>query len=202
MKKLLLTISLVLFAVPMWAQSDKEADQERYGKGQMPFNEKGEVVFSKVIQANGKDKNAIYTSARTLIAEMFKSAKDVIQMDDSDKGIIIAKGWSSAPGGEVNDCKIWYTLKIQCRDDRYKVDVYQIKCDKPSGYTAGITIPSVTIFAEELTDDVCIKPNGDVKTRGKGFWRRAVIDVANSVITYVETNIFRNSSNTSDTEDW
>lgn len=32
MKKLLLTISLVLFAAPMWAQVDKEADQKRYGK--------------------------------------------------------------------------------------------------------------------------------------------------------------------------
>lgn len=202
MKKLLLTISLVLIVAPMWAQADKEADQKRYGKGQMPFNDKGEVVFSKVIQADDKDKNIIYASARVLITEMFKSAKDVIQMDDSDKGIIIAKGWSAAPGGEVGNCKIWYTLKIQSRDGRYKVDVYQIKCDKPSDFTAGITIPAVNILAEELTDDACIKPNGDVKTRGKGFWRRAVIDVANSVIVYIEKNMFQNASDTSGTEDW
>lgn len=202
MKKHLLTIFFVLFAAPMWAQVDKEADQKRYGKGQMPFNEKGEVVFSKVVQADGKDKNAIYQSARMLIVEMFKSAKDVVQMDDSDKGIIIAKGWSAAPGGESDNCKIWYTLKIQCRDGRYKVDVYQIKCTRPSDYVARITIPAIDMLAEELTDDVCIKPNGDVRTRGKGYWRRAVIDVANSVLYHIETNIFRNSSETSDVEDW
>ena len=114
MKKLLLTISLVLFAAPMWAQVDKEADQKRYGKGQMPFNEKGEVVFSRVVHEEGHDKKALYNATKLCITNIFNSAKDVIQLDDPDQGIIIVKGYSVIPTraamGMIVDANIYLSL--------------------------------------------------------------------------------------------
>lgn len=199
MKKLLTLFAAVLCAATASAQIEIDVESP-YGPGKMPFNDEGQVVFSKVVHVEGKDKAQLYSMARLLITEMFKSAKDVIQLEDKDGGVIVAKGWSEA--NEDHNCQIWYTLRIQCRDGRYKIDIYQIKGHKPSDYTLGVVIPPVNIAAEELTDFECLKPNGTIKLRGKGFWRRSVIDAANSLMATIEYKMSQSTTAIDTSEDW
>lgn len=207
MKKLLLTISLVLFATPIWAQVDKEADQKRYGKGQMPFNEKGEVVFSRVVHEEGHDKKALYNATKLCITNIFNSAKDVIQLDDPDQGIIIVKGYSVIPTraamGMIVDANIYYTLDIRCRDGRYKIDIRQIKGHSPAGMTNGVYLPATDTPAELLTYDLCFKQNGKMKAI-EGFYRRAIIDCCNPLLDQIQKDVHNNliANPDNDTEDW
>lgn len=204
MKKLLLTIFFALIVAPMWAQADKDADQERYGRGKMPRNDKGEVVFSKVIREEGQDKKALYVAAKLCVTNIFNSAKDVIQLDDPESGIIVVKGFTEEPTrglmGTVDNAEVWFTLKVQTKDNRYKIDIYQIK----GHYSGGTTGIPVDWPAEQLTYDVCFKPNGKMKIAREGFYRRAIIDWCNRLLRQTENNIHDNiaSSPANESEDW
>ena len=188
MKKLLFVSFAILIVGHVFAQS-AVTEEDRYGKGKMPFNDNGEVVFSTLAKAEGYSAEQIYNAAKIFIVDAFKSANDVIQLDDKANNVIIAKGWHK---GSEGGCRVNFTMKIQTRENRYKIDVYQLVGHKDAGYTAGMHIPAVNINAEELTDEVCFKPNGKIKRTGKGFWRREVIDCALLITTEAQLSIMKN----------
>lgn len=211
MKKLLLTVSLILLAAPMWAQADKEADQKRYGKGKMPRNDKGEVVFSRVVQEEGYDKKTLYKASKLCIIELFNSAKDVIQLDDPESGIIIVKGLSEQMVTTnykknktiTQTATLRYTLKIQAKQNRYKIDIYQIKGHYPGGMVSGVYWPPQDTPAEMLTYDLCFNPNGEIKPM-ESFYRRAIIDCCNPLLNRILETIHNNLKLTSadESDDW
>ncbi|MBD1584926.1 DUF4468 domain-containing protein [Pseudoalteromonas sp. S16_S37] len=49
-------------------------------------------TFEKVVDAPSYSKDQIYTSTKIWIAENFKSAKSVIELDSKEDGIIIGNG--------------------------------------------------------------------------------------------------------------
>lgn len=197
MRKLLLVLtSIFLIGSAAFAQNDVERDMQLYGKGTMPFNDAGEVVFSQVIPAEGYSADDIYTAAKIYITEAFRSANDVIQMDDKDNGILIVKGWrEQAPqSGFMRTFagapyQVHFTMKIQAREGRYKVDIYQLRGHQNAHYVSGQLFQAIDVPAENLTDDVCIKPNGKVKTAGDGFWRRLIMDGARAMLSQAKTKI-------------
>ena len=86
------------------------------------------IQCDSVIQAKDKTAEQIYTTVKAWLATSFNSANDVIQMDDSDNGIIICKGAFEykAPGGlsyRYIDGWVNYTLKIQIREGRFKISM-------------------------------------------------------------------------------
>lgn len=208
MKKILLAIITIFLVAPVWAQIDRDADQERYGKGKMPRNNKGEVVFSKIIQEDSIEKITIYKAAKLTITNMFNSAKDVIQLDDPESGIIIVKGFTEEPSrglmGTVQNAEVWFTLKIQTKDSRYKIDIYQIKGHYPGGMVNGIYLSPTDWPAETLTYEACFKPNGKMMTAREGFYRRAIIDGCNRLLKQLEKNIQNNLTPTSidESDNW
>lgn len=193
--------------LPLWGQVDHEVEQQLYGKGKMPYNDKGEVVFSKVIQEEGADKAALYNAAKLCLTDMFRSAKDVIQLDDKESGIIIIKGFTEEPSrgmmGTAQNAQIWFSLKIQAKDGRYKIDIYKIYGHYPGGMVNGIYLSPNDTPAEMLTYDLCFKPNGKMKTK-EGFYRRAIIDCCNrlllTIASRIKDNLTINSTDAS--EDW
>lgn len=184
MKKLLLIATAIFIALTVRGQYHYPI--ERYGEGTMPFDENGKVVFSKVIQVEEMNKDAIYNSAKLFVVNMFKNANNTIQMDDNINGIIIAKGMSmQSTSNGFAQCvrEVWFTLKIQARDNRFKIDVY----DMHSELTAyGTTMKK---YAEELTDAKCLKANGTIKPAGDGVWRRLIQDCAFYLIESAEREI-------------
>jgi hypothetical protein len=91
----------------------------------IPIDENGKINFNEVVNVDSASQDALYVNAKQFFVENFKSANHVIQMDDKQSGIIIGKGWSTylfwnAP------ITLRYTIKIQCKDDRYKYEIYDI----------------------------------------------------------------------------
>jgi hypothetical protein len=86
------------------------------------------LSFEEVIQGEGKTVKELYTIIKTWVASNFKSANDVIQMDDPESGILICKGNFAykAPGGityRYIDGHINFTLKAQVKEGRCKITV-------------------------------------------------------------------------------
>ena len=203
MKKLVIFIMSILAVIPALAQDDDEA---LYGKGKMPFKDKGEVVFSRVINIDA-DKQQIYSAMKITIADMFKSAKDVVQMDDAETCTMVVKGFHKVPTRGVADAieqaEVWFTLKLQARDGRYKIDVYQIRGKTPAHVIYNTFIDDYYWPAESLTYEETFKKNGKMKVRGKGFFRRAIIDGSNLLMYEIELGVRKNIlSSVSTEEDW
>lgn len=81
--------------------------------------------YTGVVQADSMSAKSLQSRAKLFVAEAFKSAKDVTQMDDPDGGIIMVKG-TMAPVikapllGHIEYGYVSFTIKIQVKDGRYK----------------------------------------------------------------------------------
>ncbi len=93
--------------------------------------------YSEVVEVPGKNVDELYTTAREWFAVTYKSANDVLQMDDPVAGVIIGKGamhvtesYVAGKGLYAAPIKLdWYpsfTLKVAIREGRYKYDITNI----------------------------------------------------------------------------
>lgn len=167
MKKLVLLISIMMLNLAAFAQ-----DNSKYGVGAMPIVD-GMVVFSEVVPVEGVTADQLYTRAKMAVAEMFKSAKDVIQLDDKENGVIIVKGSNNYDP----DVYSHFTLKVYIKDNKYKVDMTNCTCEVlPSRYSS-----ARELTAEYLTDAKCLKGDGGIKKLSPGYDRRCIIDTKDKV---------------------
>lgn len=85
------------------------------------------VACSEVIQMEGLSQREIYNTAKNWLITSFKSAKDVIQMDDVEGGLIIGKGSTDYKNKSITYAAssgyISFVIKIQARDGRFKITV-------------------------------------------------------------------------------
>lgn len=96
---------------------------------ELPKDDQGRLNFSEVVQVDSVPKTQLHARAKEFFANTFRSAKDVIQLDDKETGTVIGKGFSPFPiksGGMQISFEMWYTIKIQCKDGRYKAEMYDI----------------------------------------------------------------------------
>lgn len=88
------------------------------------------ISINKVVQLDSTSKKEIYNRAKDFIITAFRSANDVIQLDNYEDGKIIAKGFSEFIGGwtfgNALDGKVWFTLIIQIKDNKYRYEITNI----------------------------------------------------------------------------
>jgi hypothetical protein len=91
------------------------------------FIQETNLSFSKVINTDSIGKDAIYAKVKEWFAINYNSAKDVIQMDDKEAGILTGKGTVEYSHGGAGylcyDGYIDYNIKIQVKDNRLKVEL-------------------------------------------------------------------------------
>ena len=109
MKKCLFLLLVLMAGVNVWGQEEP-------------------IQFDEVIKVEGKGVQELYTTIKLWVATNYNSAQDVIQMDDPESGILVCKGafdYDNGGGimGAVLDGWVFYTLKVQVREGRYKVSV-------------------------------------------------------------------------------
>lgn len=167
MKKLVLLISIMMLNLVAFAQ-----DNSKYGVGSMPLVD-GKVVFSEVVPVEGVTADQLYTRAKMAVVEMFKSANDVIQLDDKENGVLIVKGANSfvykVNAFDEGTGYVKFALKIYLKDEKYKIEISGI---------ANQLVGGTELIAERLTDKECLNSKGEVKTSGLSWGRQrmAVID--------------------------
>ena len=87
------------------------------------------VNYTETIIVDSSKKDMLYGKAKLWFANAFKSANDVVQLDDKDNGIILGKGTiiKNEMTGLQSVKKTWkFTVKIQVKDGKYKAEIYDI----------------------------------------------------------------------------
>jgi len=102
MKNLLLAF---IFCLPIFASAQRPTIDSITKK----------VTYSDVVSIVSSNKDQLYNNAKIWFINNFKSANDVIQLDDKQAGHIIGKGLTQLP-----DSRLWFTVDLQLKDGRYK----------------------------------------------------------------------------------
>jgi len=89
------------------------------------------ITYTGVVQADSIAASELYRRAKKFVAMNYKSAKDVIQYDDPQKGELICKGsvkqsWQSSYS-DIQDTYVTHTFSIECRDGRYKYSITDLR---------------------------------------------------------------------------
>lgn len=80
----------------------------------------GEVNYTEVVKADSLSADQLYGNAKFFVANAFKSAKDVTQLQDDNAKSVVCKGnFTGYRGNGFID----FTLSIQCKDGRYKYSI-------------------------------------------------------------------------------
>lgn len=159
------------------------------------------LSFDKVINTEGVDKQSLYVGVKEWFGMNFKSAKSVIEVDDKDAALII--GNSNVEYGKSNILYACYTgwlkfsIKIQCRDGRFRVEltnfVHEIKKGNSSGCELGM-----------LTTDEDYGKGGLQKGSNNKIWKELkekAQDIADLYFDRLQKVDFKNVSG-SGNDDW
>jgi hypothetical protein len=85
-------------------------------------------------------KSQLYSATKMFIAEVWKSAKDVIQNDDKEAGIIMIKGNSIQKFAvHLGFCPMeyiyGYSVTFRMKDNKYKITLDNVACTSAHGGT-------------------------------------------------------------------
>lgn len=100
--------------------------------------ESNKIIYQDVVKVDSSLKaNDLYLDAKKWIAEKFKSANDVIQMDDTET-IVVKAFISKGHNAVVTNAKKWFRLTLEFKDGRYRYTltdiVYEFDVDFMGNY--------------------------------------------------------------------
>lgn len=104
----------------------------------------GRISFKEVVKEDSTKKDALYLKAKTWVSKTFKSAKDVIQIDDKEGGLLGLKGvsvlyfYSTYDRIEVKtEVYLNYLINLEFKDGRYRYEITDLTCKTlpPYAYT-------------------------------------------------------------------
>lgn len=84
------------------------------------------LEYGEVIKQDSILKGELYKRAKLFFVNSFKNSKNIIQLDDSDSGIIVGNVEEHFKEGDMYILNISYTLSIAVKDGRYKYEIKDI----------------------------------------------------------------------------
>jgi hypothetical protein len=125
-------LSLLLCLWASWASAQVQpADTLK-----LPIDpETKRITYSAVVQEPGASQGELYARAKLWFAGAFKSAKDVVQADEKEAGVVQGTGWQDVYIKVIlspTASKLWYTVKLAVKDGRYKYDISEFRLQEYS----------------------------------------------------------------------
>lgn len=103
----------------------------------------------QVVEIPNISKDKIYSNSKQWVAINFKSANDVIQMDDKESGVLIGKGNFKYPCKscwlESKDL-IKFTIKIEVKDNKSRITFSDIQRHIPADINLGLPSYDVPVI--------------------------------------------------------
>ncbi len=170
---------------------------------ELPKSENGKLYYSEVTQVDSVTQTQLYLNSKLFFVDAFKSAQDVIQIDDKEKGIIVGKAFvdiSSKMLGTSYPVKMWVTIKIQSKDGRYKYEIYDFYYEN---YPPNYVLPDGSAKSQTAEDvfnrNNYYKNNGQPKKSSLNFKTQTV-----EKIELIKSMIIKsmNSKSTSSKDNW
>lgn len=140
MKQLILVILLFLISTISFAQDNIFPEKD------------GKIYYSEVVKVDSLiTKNDLFIAARKWFANTYKSANDVIQMQDKEAGEIVGKGIVMTiykiPLNPSVMVSVYHTISITVKDGRFK---YEITDLTGRYYSPGSTIGTSYISGQNV----------------------------------------------------
>ena len=148
MKKYILAFMLCFVSIMNYAAEIKETA--------VTFPEYQGVVTSNIPASD------LYTKAKLWIAENFRSANSVIQLDSPETGTIICKGIYVYDAGKLTEMRVHMTLKIEAKENRFR---YTITVTDMRGGTKDIS--AYSMYAKNPTGKYSAKFSDDFREQIK-----------------------------------
>lgn len=98
------------------------------------------ITYEGVVQVPGATKADLYARAHDWVARSYRSANDVLQLQDKDAGHLIVKGFTRVASKGSDFGLVRHTLTIYVKDGRYKytiTDLIHEDGGSPNIYSAG-----------------------------------------------------------------
>ena len=123
---------ITLFCVALALGSPISAGTAKYPKPPRD-EETGKFTYQGVVDVEGVAADDLYGLAKAWVAKTYRSANDVIQLDDPYAGRIIVKG--NFPFSVFGAPKLArHTLTIEVRDSRYRYTLTDFVVSSGAGY--------------------------------------------------------------------
>lgn len=193
MKKLLI---LLLFVYPTIVLSQEKTNNNRIV---LPIDSSTNLItYQEVVDAKGATKDQLYIKGREWFAKSFKSANDVIQMDDKDAGKIIGKATSQGiytSGGLSIPYKMLYTISITTKNNKYRYEITSFITQFTGSVMNGVSAPmeQYYIMYSELSNSTNLK--GKTKTNQLNTSIEGILavdkigkDISSSIKIFIDNN--------------
>jgi hypothetical protein len=163
MRKIILGLFVCLLCLGSNAQKkdkyQKMADKYVLDSADRVFPQtNGVIIYTDIIDVDSSiKKDELFNRAKAWFVTEYKSANDVLQMQDKDAGIIMGKGMFKAGYNMglmsgLSIVNVYHTVKIYVKDGKYKYEITDLNgqsYDSPSRYASGgfsdMPIGNVTI---------------------------------------------------------
>ena len=200
-------IFLILIVVNITVLSQEQ--EEKYIKI-LPLDENREIYYSDVVKTDSLNKDELFNLTKQWFVDAFKSANDVIQMEDKEYGILTGKGYFEQSftlylgkmfGSRTYNSNIYFTAKIQCKDGRYKYEFYNFKIKYTVPGAQNVPSQDIDMTLEEWFKNMTINARKKFKEERKANLLRFEEDIDKEVKVMIN-DINNAILNISKEEDW
>ena len=133
MKNLTILFFALLLSSNVYAQDNKIHVIHNTENGALrdlyiPLNANNKIEYAKVVTIKNRTAKEIYNATKIALTTFWNSYKDVTQLDDPETNMVISKGWTGwtkSPDKLISIAmNVKMSIKIECREGRYKISVY------------------------------------------------------------------------------
>lgn len=186
MKKIL-TMLLTLAALSSFAQ-----DESEYFTLKKPLRMADETTigYDSIVRFDSITKDALFESSKSWIAEVYKSAPDVIKYESKENGDIIVKGvfytFAQAPGllgPQTVKVRCNHTIRIRVKDGKARLQITDFSFYQ---YTPGGVYNGIYIASSERTwsiESMNINYDGERVRNRSQFLYDNTINEADKILT-------------------
>lgn len=155
--------------------------------------------FEKIIEVS-KAQSELYSLSKMFVADFWNSANNVTQNQDESSSTIQLKAIKDieikAGMGLVNLYTYKYSVKLQSKDNKCRIQIYDIECVDAyqSGLGSKYEIPKIQPFTGDDTDQ-------KTKSMGKGISKKKAIEMMNDLTLFFDSIISSYEKQLKSTED-
>ena len=159
-----------------------------------------EFEFEKIINMD-KSRGELYSASKTFVADFWNSAKTVTQNEDENSCTLQIKALKTMEVkigmGMFCAYDYVYTVKIQAKDKRCRIKIYDITCK--DSYQNGLggrqSIPEIQPFNGDNTEQ-------KTKKMGRGISKEKAVEMMAELKLYFENIISQYETSVSEEDDW
>lgn len=156
--------------------------------------------WEKVDTVN-KTKSELYSDTKMFIAQEWKSAKDVIQNDDKESGMILVKGTTKESVVYMmgfHEFYFSYTVKFMVKDGKHKIMIDNVGCVSHTAKVNGkIAVGYPTLVGDNYPEEKGVRLTGLNEKRYLELMSSLKIDIQ-SIVDEYEKFIVKKTT----TENW